>query len=80
MRTLAPGLLEDQIWDETTWNRFYSNSTPEEKCQMIEDYKTLAPKLFVFVGANQPSLRLPETCFKPLISNTSHPIVYEVLY
>lgn len=27
MRTLAPGLLRDQIWDETTWNRFYTHST-----------------------------------------------------
>jgi hypothetical protein len=77
---LAPGLLENQIWDEKKWNQFYFESSDEEKCQMIWDYQKIAPKLFVFVGSNQPSLLLPAACFLPRISNTSHPIVYETIY
>lgn len=80
METLAPWLLEKQVWDETKWNTFYYQSTPEQKCQMIQDYQSVAPKLFVFVWANQPSLILPEKCFRPILSNTAHPILYEVQY
>lgn len=47
---------------------------------MIQDYQKIAPKLYIFVGDNQPTLLLPNDCFRPALSNTTHPIVYEVLY
>lgn len=80
MKVLAPGMLSPQIWDEKKWNRFYFESSDKEKCEMIQEYKSLAPKLSVFVGDSQPSLLLPTSCFRPLLSNMSHPIVYEVIY
>jgi hypothetical protein len=79
-RTLAPWMLNDQIWDEETWNRFYFDSSDSGRCDMIQAYRTVAPKLYVFVWDQQPPLDLPWTCFRPILSNLSHPIVYEVIY
>lgn len=76
---LAPGMLENQIWDEKEWNTFYFKSSDEEKCRMIAEYAWLSKSLYVFVGDQQPALDLPSSCFYPILSNSSHSIVYEVL-
>lgn len=47
---------------------------------MISEYRPIAEKLYVFVGDQQPQLLLPALCFRPILSNTSHPILYEVLW
>lgn len=77
---LAPGLLDHQIWDEDQWNKFYFHADDTERCQMIQEYQSIAPQLYVFVWDNQPELRLPPSCFRTVLSNTNHPIIYEVLY
>lgn len=80
INTLAPWLLERQIWDETKWNDFYYTSDADTRCNMIYEYRPIAEKLYLFVGDQQPPLILPTTCFRPILSNTSHPIIYEVLW
>lgn len=80
LRTLAPWLLENQIWDESKWNTFYYTADDITRCEMIYEYRPLAEKLYIFVWDNQPRLLLPPSCFRPVLSNTSHPIIYEVLW
>lgn len=80
LRTLAPWLLENQIWDESKWNTFYYTADDTTRCTMIEEYHSLSENLYVFVGDNQPKLILPPSCFRPILSNTSHPILYEVIW
>jgi hypothetical protein len=48
-RTLAPGLLDDQIWDDATWRRFYFEADDATRCRMIADYRSLTDKLYIFV-------------------------------
>ena len=70
LRTLAPWLLENQIWDESKWNTFYYTADDTTRCTMIEEYRSLSENLYVFVGDNQPKLILPPSCFRPILSNT----------
>jgi hypothetical protein len=78
--TLAPWLLDHQIWDQARWQEFYLTGDDRVRCEMIAEYQSIAPKLYVFVGSQQPSLSLPSSCFRPILSNTTQPILYEVLW